>query len=555
MINEFIKIFEGYGWAHGIFKKDKSNLPGKVEGVSIVKREEVTKVMWENHLNGLEPSLGIMPVTEKSECKWGCIDVDKFDLDYEEILKKIRKLSLPLIMIRSKSGCAHLFLFVKKFVPAEEVQFVLKKFAAQLGIADKLDRIYPMQTKFIKGGTGSWLNMPYFNHEEGTRYAYKDNFDAASLSEFFEMYEKYAQDDLKQYLTDEQEVEEKVVKNKKIKKPAYLPCIQNCMKDNNGKIPDGMRNEFGFQAAWFFKKAHEEISKFEGTIRTPHSLLSDFNTQKISPPLEGKTINKLTDQLANNDYNPKCKVKCIKKYCDLPACKKNIFGITPDFAKELYAAEDILGMIYEYGSVPPKYYMYVKVKGIKDTLKDVRVEFKGSELKDKKAFLTKLHNFGHFPPKALEMMKATDFSDFIDARLSVRTYEEASEEAHHDFDFVSIIRTFLVKATVSIDKKDLLDGACYYDQKKKVVHLRLGRLQQYLQATRQSMSTAELTFKLKHILKAKKCNGKVLVLGGEKEEVKEEKSCPTWMYPEDPENFVLTLEGKEQLKEIENEKD
>ena len=163
MINEFIKIFEGYEWAHGIFKKDKSNLPGKVEGVSIVKREEVTKVMWENHLNGLEPSLGIMPVNEKSECKWGCIDVDKFDLDYEEILKKIRKLSLPLIMIRSKSGCAHLFLFVKKFVPAEEVQFVLKKFAAQLGIADKLDRIYPMQTKFIKGGTGSWLNMPYLS--------------------------------------------------------------------------------------------------------------------------------------------------------------------------------------------------------------------------------------------------------------------------------------------------------------------------------------------------------------------------------------------------------
>ena len=110
MIDRFINIFEGYNWARGLFTKDKSNLPGKVEGVSIVKREEITQAMWENHLNGLEPSLGIMPVTEKSECKWGCIDVDKFDLDYEEILKKIRKLSLPLIMVRSKSGCAHLFL-------------------------------------------------------------------------------------------------------------------------------------------------------------------------------------------------------------------------------------------------------------------------------------------------------------------------------------------------------------------------------------------------------------------------------------------------------------
>jgi len=543
MIDKFINIFEGYNWAHGIFTKDKTNLPGKVEGISIVKREEVTRAMWENHLNGLEPSLGIMPVTEKSECRWGCIDVDKFDLDYEELLQKVRKLSLPLVMCRSKSGCAHLFLFIRKLIAAEEVLFVLKKFAAQLGIADKLDRIYPMQTEFVKGGTGSWLNMPYFNHEEGTRYAYKDNFDAATLPEFFEIYEHYAQDDLKQYLTDEQETEEKVVKNKKIRKPAYMPCMSNCMEDNNGKIPKGIRNEFGFQAAWFFKKSHKAISKFEGTSRTPQSLLSDFNTHNISPPLDEKIVTKLTEQLADNDYKPKCKVPGIKKYCDVSLCRRNPFGIDPEFAKELYAAEDILGMIYEYGSVPPKFYMYVKVKGNKDTLKDVRVEFKGSELKDKKAFITKLHNFGHFPPKALEMMKSTDFSDFMDARLAIRTYEEASEEAHHDFDFKSLIRNFLKFSTVSIDKWDLLEGACYYDQKKKLMHIRLEKLQQYLNATRQPMKSAELTFKIAKILKGKKNNGKV------KPKLGDERSCPTWTYPEDPENFVLTIEGNTSSKQ------
>jgi hypothetical protein len=549
MIDEFIKIFEGYSWAHGIFTKDKSNLPGKKEGVSKVRREEVTKVMWKNHLSGLEPSLGIMPVTENSECKWGCIDVDDFKLDYEELLKKIRKLSLPLIMIRSKSGCAHIFLFIKKFLPAEEVQFVMKKFAAQLGIADKLDRIYPMQTEFVKGGTGSWLNMPYFNHEEGSRYAYTDSFEAATIDEFFKMHEQYAQDGLEKYLTVDQETEEKVVKDKKLKRPPYLPCIQNCMKLNNGKIPNGMRNEFGFQAAWFFKKSHEGISKFEGKTRTPHSLLSDFNTQNISPPLEEKVINKLTEQLATNDYNPKCKVQCVKKYCDVPACRKNLFGITPEFAKELMQADDILGAIYEYGSVPPKFYMYVKVQGNKDTLKDVRVEFKGSQLKDKKAFITRLQDFGHFPPKALEMMKNTDFTDFMDARLAIRTYEEASEESHHDFDFISIMRDFLDKTTVSLDKWDLLEGACYYDQNKKLMHIRLGMLQQYLKATRQPMKTPELTFKLTKILKGKKNNGKV------KTKLGIEKSCPTWTYPEDKENFTITLEETTSPKEIENEKD
>ena len=480
MIERLINIFEGLDRAYGQLKRNDSRISVKVEGKPWVEHKPLQRKLRENHLMGVGVSLGVFPLTDNGTSKWGAIDIDVDGLDYEELLEKIRELKLPLIMFRSKSGRAHVYLFMKDFVPAEEVLFVLKKFAAQLGIADKLDRIYPMQTEFVKGGTGSWLNMPYFNHEEGTRYAYKDNFDAESLAEFFEMYEHYAQDDLKQYLTDEQETEEKVVKNKKVRKPAYMPCMSNCMKDNNGKIPNGMRNEFGFQAAWFFKKSHQAISKFEGTLRTPHSLLSDFNTKNISPPLDEKIVTKLTEQLTNNDYNPKCKVKCIKKYCDVSLCKRNPFGIDPEFAKELYAAEDILGMIYEYGSVPPKFYMYVKVNAKGDKLKDVRVEFKGSELKVKKDFLTKLHNFGHFPPKALELMNPTDFSDFIDARLAIRTYEEASEEAHHDFDFVSLMRDFLEKTTVSIDKWDLLEGACYYDQKKKLMHLRLDRLQQYL---------------------------------------------------------------------------
>jgi hypothetical protein len=116
-------------------------------------------------------------------------------------------------------------------------------------------------------------------------------------------------------------------------------------------------------------------------------------------------------------------------------------------------------------------------------------------------------------------------------------FVEAPPEAHQDFDFKTLIRDFLKFSTVSIDKWDLLEGACYYDQKKKLMHIRLEKLQQYLNATRQPMKSAELTFKLKTILEGKKNNGKV------KPKLGDEKSCPTWTYPEDPENFVLTIEG------------
>ena len=80
------------------------------------------------------------------------------------------------------------------------------------------------------------------------------------------------------------------------------------------------------------------------------------------------------------------------------------------------------------------------------------------------------------------------------------------------------------------------------------MHIRLERLQQYLNATRQPMKAAEITFKLKTILKGKKNNGKV------KTKLGVEKSCSTWTYPEDRENFKVTIEGKISSKEIEHAK-
>jgi len=547
MVENFIKIFEGYNSARGSFTRDKSKLPGKAEGKSLVYREEVTKTMWENHLNGIEPSLGIMPVNENSEAQWGCIDVDDFNLDYEGILQNIRKLELPLIMVRSKSGCAHIFLFIKKFIPAEEIKFVMNVFAAQLGIADKMDRIYPMQTEFLQGGTGSWLNMPYFNLDEGGRYAYKDDMESASIEEFFEMYSTYVQEDLDKYLQTEPQQKLKP-KDKKIKKPCELPCIKNCKAANNGKIPKGSRNEFLFHQGVYYSKAHEDISKAEGIIKTPETLLREFNSNSMVEPLDEKEILIVSQSLQKNEYKYKCKVPQIKKYCDVSKCKTNPAGITPDEAKELITAHDILGSIHEYGSVPPKFFMYVQVKKTSETLKPVRVEFTGSELKNKALFMKKLHDWGHFPPKVLDQMKPNDFADFIDGLLERRGFEVASEEANIDFDFKVLMRDFLEKTTVSLDKADMLDGACFYDRKKQVMHFKLNKLQQYLQAARQPMHSRELTFKITKILNGKKNNGKVL------DRLGQEKSCPTWEYPEDKENFVITLNGQEVMEEIENEK-
>ena len=124
MVEEFIKIFEGLDRAYGTFERIKDRTAIKIEGKNRVIRGKPSTELWQNHLDGKGPGLGIMPLKDDGTCKWGMIDIDLYDRDYTDIIQKIHKLELPLIPIRSKSGGAHLFLFMKNFAQASEVQQV-----------------------------------------------------------------------------------------------------------------------------------------------------------------------------------------------------------------------------------------------------------------------------------------------------------------------------------------------------------------------------------------------------------------------------------------------
>ena len=93
-------------------------------------------------------------------------------------------------MCRSKSGGAHVFLFTNEFVPAVLFRNKLKEMAAKLGYANA--EIFPKQNKvdMQKGGTGSFLNLPYHNVKMTMRYGVKDDGSAMSINEFFEAHGK-----------------------------------------------------------------------------------------------------------------------------------------------------------------------------------------------------------------------------------------------------------------------------------------------------------------------------------------------------------------------------
>ena len=553
MIEKFINIFEGLERAYGQFKKNDKKLSVKVEGRPWIEHKPITNQLWENHLNGVGNRLGIFPLKDDGTCKWGAIDIDVNNYDYESLLQKIRKLKLPLIMFRSKSGRAHVYMFMKQFTSAEEVQLVMKKFAGKLGLANILDRVYPMQTSLADKKDGSWLNMPYFNHEEGSTYAYTDDFEDATIEQFFEMYDQYAQTDLIDYL--QEEVPEAI---KKIKKPKektledfFLPCTKNCLKINDGKIPNENRNDYLLHMyTWSMRAIEKGVNKIEACSKMDaKTLLKHFNQEYMARPLEEKEIDNTVLKSTDREYKYLCKRTQIKKHCDASACVRHLCGISPEQAADLVEAEQAVGDITEYTSKPPIFYESVDVKNrTGDGFVRIKVEMQGSDLIDKQKWVNILANAGNFPHPAVLKMKPIDFQAFQYARLEKRVYEEADEEASDLYEFKIMVYNFVRKATVSFDKSVLLDNGCYVDQKTHDLHFKLGRLVEYFRSQKDNTSIKKICFNLRHIMKAKKNNGKVYNPASKKEV-----SCPTWQFVSDPNEYHVLGDNSKPTNQITHE--
>ena len=154
---KFKEIFQGMQSAYGQYVIGEQATNGnKQDGKAFIKRKQVTDDLWQDHLDGKDPALGIIPINEENKCKWGCIDVDKYNLDHKKIIETIRKNNLPLILFRSKSGGAHIFLFCNTFISAALMQSKLKQIAELLGYMDC--EIFPKQTEVLveRGDTGNF---------------------------------------------------------------------------------------------------------------------------------------------------------------------------------------------------------------------------------------------------------------------------------------------------------------------------------------------------------------------------------------------------------------
>ena len=162
----FKSIFEGLDSAYGqTIKTDQFDERGKHKTKSYTVGQVPVIKIWQDHLKGTDPGLGIVPINKENKCKWGCIDIDTYPFDHKSFLTKLKAKNIPIILFRSKSGGGHACLFTNDFVPAVIMRAKLKLIASALGFARA--EIFPKQDyiRVDRGDTGSFLNLPYHGDE------------------------------------------------------------------------------------------------------------------------------------------------------------------------------------------------------------------------------------------------------------------------------------------------------------------------------------------------------------------------------------------------------
>ena len=305
MIEKFKQIFAGLDRAHGVTIVGESNGNGtKVKGKSFVKREPVTDELWQKHLDGVD-SLGVIPINDENKCRWGCIDIDSYaGFDHQKLINKIKQFKLPLVVCRSKSGGAHVFLFATNYVSAGLMQDKLNEIRSVLGYGGS--EVFPKQRELkSKDDTGNFLNLPYFNYKNTTRYAFKDDGGGATLEDFFQLRERYKQENIN---TIE-------VKRPETPYSDGPPCVELMVQN---KVSEGGRNNALFHYGVYAK------SKWPENWKTKLIL---FNESAMAQPLSDIEVNIITKQHEKKDWGYKCNDQPMCSLCDKKLCKTRKFGI------------------------------------------------------------------------------------------------------------------------------------------------------------------------------------------------------------------------------------
>ena len=417
----FAALFAGQTRAHGVFRiTHKDEKKNKFEGDASTVISDITPDLYEKHLAGKQ-GLGIIPIDDNNKCSFGAIDIDEYNLDLVELDERITKLSLPLVLCRTKSGGAHLYVFLSEKTPASLVRERLMEFTSILGHPGV--EVFPKQIKVTKKTVGNWINIPYFNEDNLTdRYAIL-NGEQVELDGFLE-YAEMMRISAIQLEEAQADIEDTDCAD-------APPCLQYLMSTG---FPEGGRNQGLYNLAVYAR------AKFPDTWEEK---LDEFNHKFMQPPLPAREVVKVSQSVSKDkEYFYSCENPPINAYCSKEVCRKRKFGIgsgneDPDYFFDHLAKID---------TAPPMW--IADVNGI-------RIELSTDQLINQDKFRKTCVDYLNMLPRRIKQL---EFERLVQSRLDEVEIIEAPKDASPEGQFQLHLETFCTTRQSARQKEEMLLG-------------------------------------------------------------------------------------------------
>ncbi len=453
-LDRFQTLFRGRENVYGQWVKDNV----------ITHSKPVTEAHWKKHLNGEGPFLGIVPVRLDNTCYWGAIDIDDDATNHATLADLVRAAGLPLVTVRSKSGGAHLYLFLSEPVPAELVKSKLTQWAAALGYTRNHDgrpiEIFPKNAKLKPGDQGNWINLPYYGVKTTNRYGVDDSGAKMSFERFLDVAEA-------------NRISEISLSNLN---PAINggfsdgpPCLQTL--DQLG-YPDGSRNMGLYNVGIYFKLAKPDSWQQE---------VAKYNKEKMDPPLKDRDVKAIVRSLEMKDYVYKCDDLPIHPHCQKSQCKKQAFGIEVFRKQAKMKAMPSITNLRKILTDPPRWIVTVNEKDI-----DLDTDQLMALTAFRKAVLERCNVI-------VPMLKIMEWDDVLGALLTTKVEIPAPEDAGVLGQFVTYLQEFVMRRFHASTVDDIVAGMPFEEVGSNKVLFRAADLTAFLERKKfRDFDTAKL---------------------------------------------------------------
>ena len=449
----FAARFAGLERAHGEYEVPegaRANDKGKVEGPRGTHPTPLTPELFERHLTSRTFGLGVVPIRDDDTCVFGAIDVDVYPLDLVKIDAEVRRLRLPLITCRTKSGGCHLYLFTAEPAQAALIRERLLEWSVVLGYPGS--EVFPKQTRLAsEQDYGNWINIPYQGGDKTMRYAVGVDGRALKLAAFLDLADQRAVtvSELEGFILPEDEVSGDLFEESP-------PCLEALARRG---FPEGSRNNALFNVAVYLKRRYGE----SWADRLPA-----YNERFMQPPLDPKEMADTARSVGKKDHSYKCKDQPICDVCNRQVCIGREHGVGRD-------ATDpgvVLGPLVKVMTDPPVWIWDVN---------GARIEITEEELMNQRAFNKVAVRYLNVWPN---MMKAPAWQRIVKERLTTVEVVEVPEDATTEGQWMAHLQAFCTSRASGRNIDELLMGRPFTDDGDGRVYFRSTDFLAYMQQQR-----------------------------------------------------------------------